>query len=238
MRPYFQATVESPFIDLHDGFDGFVQQCARSGSDLVKSIAQKTRKMSREIAPMRFEAHRQDRSALDRLFAWKAAQRERTGTFDVLSTPWMRNVAARLLDTTTETFAGLLSVLYAGDQVAAVHLGMRSDTVWHRWFAAYNHDLQRYSPGLINLLEMVRAAPGLLGVNFQFPRSDSQAKERSVWKLAVGSWNLGIKEPSAPPAPSAGRFAGSGRSGAGRRISRTVARGGTSRCSPRCAVPR
>jgi len=201
MRPYFQATVESPFIDLHDGFDGFVQQCARSGSDLVKSIAQKTRKMSREIAPMRFEAQRQDRSALDRLFAWKAAQRERTGTFDVLSTPWMRNVAARLLDTTTETFAGLLSVMYAGDQVAAVHLGMRSDTVWHHWFAAYNHDLQRYSPGLINLLEMVRAAPG----------------------LGVQTMTLGR---------------GSGRSGAGRRISRTVARGGTSRCSPRCAASR
>jgi hypothetical protein len=33
---------------------------------------------------MRFEPHSSDRHALERLFKWKAAQRERTGTFDVL----------------------------------------------------------------------------------------------------------------------------------------------------------
>src|SRR5262245_49518372 len=48
MRPHFRALVDSPFIRLEDGLDGFVQQCSRSGSDLVKSIAQKTRKLSRE----------------------------------------------------------------------------------------------------------------------------------------------------------------------------------------------
>ena len=53
----------------------------------------------------------------------------------------------------------MLSVLYVGDAVAGVHFGMRSRTVWHYWFAAYNHELQRYSPGLIILLEMLRAAP-------------------------------------------------------------------------------
>jgi GNAT acetyltransferase-like protein len=51
---------------------------------------------------------------------WKAAQRERTDTFDVLGTPWMKRFVDRLLETRTDTFAGLFSVLYAGDQVAAV----------------------------------------------------------------------------------------------------------------------
>ncbi len=190
MRPYFRSRVESPFVSLDDGFDGFVTHCARSRSDLVKSIAQKTRKLSREIAPMRFEAHVPDRSALNRLFEWKAEQRKRTGTFDVLGTSWMRNVAARLLHTTTETFAGLLSVVYAGDQIAAVHLGMRSDTIWHYWFAAYNHDLQRYSPGLINLMEMIRAAPALGVQTMTLGRGDEPYKLRfatGATQLASGS---------------------------------------------------
>jgi CelD/BcsL family acetyltransferase involved in cellulose biosynthesis len=127
----------------------------------VNSVAQKSRKMEREVAPMRFEAHVDDRQALALLYEWKAAQRARTGTVDVLSTSWMRQIVESMLGGGTKTFGALLSVLYAGDQVAAVHFGMRSDTIWHYWFAAYNHDLQRYSPGLIILLEMLKAAPAL-----------------------------------------------------------------------------
>lgn len=161
MRPYFRKYTDSPFVDLSEGFEGFSRDRAQAGSDLVKSVAQKGRKMEREVAPMRFEAHVLDRQALAHLYEWKAAQRARTDTFDVLSMPWMRQVAERLIENTTPAFGGLLSVLYVGDEVAAVHLGMRSETVWHYWFAAYNHDLQRYSPGLIILLEMLKAAPGL-----------------------------------------------------------------------------
>jgi len=161
MRPYFRKHADSPFVDLSEGFDGFAQDRAQSGSDLVKSIAQKGRKLERELAPMRFEAHVVDRKALSLLYEWKAAQRARTGTVDVLSMPWMQQMVERMLADSTPSFAGLLSVLYVGDQVAAAHFGMRSQTVWHYWFAAYNHELQRYSPGLIMLLEMLKAAPAL-----------------------------------------------------------------------------
>jgi CelD/BcsL family acetyltransferase involved in cellulose biosynthesis len=159
MQPYFRWYADSPFADLSEGFDAFARGRAHAGSELVKSVLQKGRKMEREIAPMRFEAHVVDRQALALLYEWKAAQRARTGTVDVLSTPWMRQMVERMLEDSTDSFSGLLSVLYAGDRVAAAHFGMRSETVWHYWFAAYNHDLQRYSPGLIILLEMLKAAP-------------------------------------------------------------------------------
>jgi CelD/BcsL family acetyltransferase involved in cellulose biosynthesis len=161
MRPYFRAYADSPFVDISEGFDAFARDRAQAGSDLVKSVAQKSRKMEREVAPMRFAAHVVDRQALELLYEWKAAQRARTGTVDVLGTPWMRRMVESMLEGGTSTFGGLLSVVYAGDQIAAVHFGMRSDTIWHYWFAAYNHELQRYSPGLIILLEMLKAAPGL-----------------------------------------------------------------------------
>lgn len=164
MEPYVRAFADSPYVDLSRGFDAFAKERGRAGSELVRQVGQKTRKLEREVAQMRFEPHAVDRHALACLYAWKAAQRERTGTFDVLSTPWMRQMVDRLLAINDPTFAGLLSVVYAGDQVAAVHLGMRSATVWHYWFAAYNRELQVYSPGLIILLEMVRSAPKL-GVN-------------------------------------------------------------------------
>jgi CelD/BcsL family acetyltransferase involved in cellulose biosynthesis len=161
MQPYFRKYADSPFVDISSGFEAFSKDRAQSGSDLVRSVAQKSRKMEREVAPMRFEAHVLDRRALALLYEWKAAQRARTSTFDVLSMPWMRQVVERMVEINTPAFGGLLSVVYAGDQVAAVHFGMRSATVWHYWFAAYSHELQRYSPGLIILLEMLKAAPAL-----------------------------------------------------------------------------
>lgn len=187
MRPYFRKYADSPFVDLSDGFEAFAKDRAQSGSDVVKSVAQKGRKMEREVAPLRFEAHVLDRQALALLYEWKAVQRARTNTFDVLSMPWMRQVVERLLETSAPTtFGGLLSVLYAGDQVAAVHFGMRSETVWHYWFASYNHDLQHYSPGLIMLLEMLKAAPRLGVRTITLGQGDEAYKLR----FATGSTRL------------------------------------------------
>jgi len=62
--------------------------------------------------------------------------------------------------------------------------------VWHYWIAAFNRDLQQYSPGLILLLEMVRAAP-LLGIKtITLGRGDEQYKTRfasGTTVLASGS---------------------------------------------------
>jgi CelD/BcsL family acetyltransferase involved in cellulose biosynthesis len=186
MRPYFRAFADSPYVDLRGGFEIFAKERRNSGSNLVRSVAQKSRKMERELGPVRFEVNTRDRRALDLLFEWKAAQRQRTGTVDVLATSWMRRTIERLLETNTATFAGLLSVLYVGNQVAAVHMGMRSDTIWHYWFAAYNHDLQRYSPGLINLFQMVKSAPALGIETITLGRGDEPYKLR----FATGSTQL------------------------------------------------
>ncbi len=55
----------------------------------------------------------------------------------------------------------MLSLLYAGDQLVAGHLGMRSKRIWHYWFPAYDRRYAKYSPGLLLLLKMAQAAEDL-----------------------------------------------------------------------------
>ncbi len=55
----------------------------------------------------------------------------------------------------------MLSTLHAGDQLIAVHLGMRSDGVLHTWFPAYNRAFAKYSPGMMLFVEMARAGSTL-----------------------------------------------------------------------------
>ena len=49
-----------------------------------------------------------------------------------------------------------MSTLYVGEELVAVHLGLRSDSVLHWWFPAYDRKYQAYSPGLILLHSLLR----------------------------------------------------------------------------------
>ena len=89
---------------------------------------------------------------------WKLDRYGSWGYTDVLAVDWARRLLERIHATQTTGFAGVLSVLYAGGDLVAAHMGMRSRTLWHYWFPAYNPKYARYSPGLILLLKMAERA--------------------------------------------------------------------------------
>jgi CelD/BcsL family acetyltransferase involved in cellulose biosynthesis len=70
-------------------------------------------------------------------------------------------VISGAFETQEQEFAGCLSALYVGDDLAAVHAGMRSDRAWHWWFPVYEDRYAKYSPGLILLLDVAREAARL-----------------------------------------------------------------------------
>ncbi len=154
---------ESRRIDLSDGYEAWRAGRRDAGSKLIDQVARKRRKMEREVGPSRFEAHSQDRVALEALYAWKGEQRRRTRTFDVLGLAWVRELLEDLLLGREEGFGAQLSTLHAGDQLAAVHLGLRTPEVLHYWFGAYDHRWSVYSPGSAILIAIAQdcAAAGV-----------------------------------------------------------------------------
>src|SRR5204863_4610170 len=76
-------------------------------------------------------------------------------------TPWIAAVVERVRGTQDADFAGLLSVLYSGDQIVAAHLGARSRSVWHYWLPCYDRRLAKYSPGSLLLIEMAKSAESI-----------------------------------------------------------------------------
>lgn len=72
----------------------------------------------------------------------------------------------------------MLSVLWAGEQIAAAHLGLRAKQVLHYWFPGYNLDLKSYSPGLILLREIARSATGCGISVIDLGRADAPYKRR------------------------------------------------------------
>jgi CelD/BcsL family acetyltransferase involved in cellulose biosynthesis len=164
---YVQARSLSPVLDVSAGFAEYRATRRRAGSSRISQLERKANKLAREIGPLRFESHGRDPKVLSEVFARKSDQCRRTGVVDFFALPWTRALVERVVSIETPHFSGMLSALYAGDELVAAHLGMRSECVWHWWFPVYVPAFAKYSPGGLLLLKLAEdaAAQRLLHVD-------------------------------------------------------------------------
>jgi CelD/BcsL family acetyltransferase involved in cellulose biosynthesis len=185
----------APLMDLSLGFEAYRASRLATGSSFLSQLERKARKLEREQGPLRFEWHTTDDGVFATLLRWKAAQRRQTRTPDILYLPWARALLERLRRQESDGFAGVLSALYAGDTLAAVHFGMRTRRVLHYWVPAYSAELARYSPGVLALVELARAAAerGIQRIDL------GSGDERYKLQAATGSVDMTLMTVSTSP---------------------------------------
>ena len=172
-RRYASGSAMSPYLDVSQGFDAYIE--GRRARSEVRETLRKARKLEREVGPVRVVLDA-PAELLETLVEWKRQQYAETGVRDVLADSENRELLPRVLETRSGRFAGTLSCLYAGDELAALLLGVRSGGVLHSWFPAFNVTLSRYSPGLVLLLELARAAASLGIVEIDLGKGDARYK--------------------------------------------------------------
>jgi len=160
---------------------------------IVTDTEQREKKLQNEVGPLRFEWQS---SIPDVDLAWlietKRAQYSRTGKVHAaLFQKVYVDLLTQLSRTREAGCSGILSVLRCGDQIVAVHFGLRCRDVLHVWFPAYDKKFASYSPGRILLKHMFAAAPDE-GVDvFDRGEGDSQAKRdfaNEEHRYARGLW--------------------------------------------------
>ena len=151
--PYVTAHDSSPQIDLSAGYQQYVGQLRGQPSDFER----KARKLAREVGELRFTLHEQASGPMQRLIEWKSEQYRRTSLVDAFGVRWTGELLRRIMNVKTAEFAGVCSVLRAGDRIVAVHAGMRSRQVLHWWFPTYDRAFEKYSPGIILLFRIAEA---------------------------------------------------------------------------------
>lgn len=147
------SCVESPYLDLSTGYDAYATQVAKQGSSILKKSRQYSRKVEREIGPIRWVWRDESEASFVLLEKWKTRVYEQIGASNIFQTPWIRTLLCELRDYVSPEFTGMLTSLYAGDELLAAHLGMQSGHVLHWWLPSYNPKFARYSPGTILLTE-------------------------------------------------------------------------------------
>lgn len=156
-EPYQVHQAASPIMDLSAGFESYLAPLRRKWSR-IRDLGRRQRRLVREVGDLRFIFDSRDQTALRALMAWKSAQYRRTGRADRFTQRWITQLLEQLLEERTEGFSGLLSCLYAGEELVAAHFGLRSDWVIPTWFLAYNTGFKKYSPGLLLQLCLAEAA--------------------------------------------------------------------------------
>ncbi len=130
--------------------------CSRSHT--VAKQGQKTRRMIRDLGPLRFEFDCRDTEMLQRLIDLKCQQYRRTHTFDILSVSWIRQLLYRMHAERGPGVRGVLNVLYAGENPVALHYGMIEGDLLHYWFPVFDTRYSYGSPGTQLFLEVARHA--------------------------------------------------------------------------------
>jgi CelD/BcsL family acetyltransferase involved in cellulose biosynthesis len=190
LQRFHRSLSDSPVIHLHEGFDAYVLERRASGTEQIKKNGNLARRLEREVGPVRFAAHVGSPDILRELLTWrgnKYASRHLPAL--------LQGILERLLQSESPGCAGALSVLYAGDQIAAAHFGLRSRQTWHYWFPAYNPQFEKYSPGITLLLRMAELAPQLGIKTIDLGKGDMDYKRR----LANGT--ISIAEGSVTVSP-------------------------------------
>jgi CelD/BcsL family acetyltransferase involved in cellulose biosynthesis len=149
---------DSMQIELSAGFEAYMDGVKQAHGPTITRLGSKTRKLEREHGPLGFAPHTDDPAALAMLLGWKSAQYANTGAIDILEHQWIREVLRLTHATQTHDYAGFLSFVFAGSRPIAAHLGIRSGSVCHSWFPAYDPEFAQYSPGLILLLKLAAGA--------------------------------------------------------------------------------
>lgn len=154
--PLAQGVQESYAVDVSDGWEAFEQGRREAGTDILKDMAKRRRKIERELGPVTFTPLSRSRSDFEKLLAWKRASYARTHQTDVLATGWVQRLLEDLFESRDPDFGGALMTIHIGDRLAAAQFNIRGRHELHSWFIGHDEAFERYSPGLVLFNEILR----------------------------------------------------------------------------------
>ncbi|PHS17450.1 MAG: hypothetical protein COA78_03125 [Blastopirellula sp.] len=160
-EPYFKCVEDSPYMDLSHGYDEYIKERKRASASTIKRARAKSRKIEREVGPLRFTLHDSNPEMFSQIIQWKRQQLAEMNYVDMYKSEWVINALQEICTVQTHNFSGIISTLHAGDQLVAAMIGMQTPQVISSWIPTYNTAFSKYSPGMLLHLEQAKFAADL-----------------------------------------------------------------------------
>ena len=152
--PHHCRTVS--YADLSGGYDKYLSDLSDGTRKRIARTEAYRRALQRKAGSVSFEWRVPKPEFFDQLMEWKSAQyrnaREMSEDQEVMS------VLRELAFMDADDCRGLIGVLIAGEQTAAVTLCLEGPGVITLYTLAYNPEFGRFSAGTMQLLDLIREA--------------------------------------------------------------------------------
>jgi CelD/BcsL family acetyltransferase involved in cellulose biosynthesis len=168
----------SPIIDMRQGYEAYIQTIKETSGKTYRSTLYKARKLQRDIGPLHHDFATTSAEPLRTLLGWKSDQYRRMATTDRFAHRWIVELVERLHATRSESFAGVLDMMYVDGRPMAGHFGVRTSTTLGAWFPAYDTAFARYSPGLVQHVAMAERSAEVGIVVIDLGRGESEYKDK------------------------------------------------------------
>ena len=196
-QPWFAAysprTDDAAIVALQAGFDAYWRERREASCSWTRQIERKGRKLGREVGPLRFIWHDDDPASFKSLIDWKRGQLRASRFVDMFACPWVCPLLDRLVTSEAEECRGVLSTLFAGKRLVAVHLGIRNNHVMVSSIPTHSPEFSAYSPGAVLHVELAKAAAERQIQSIDLGRGLNPLKRAlgsTMRKLAIGTVDL------------------------------------------------
>jgi len=156
LSPYYHlgSTVRAPVIDIGSGYESYVGGHTRPGA---RRLSEKKRALERRLGSISLMWRSSDAGHFGQLIRWKSGKYGGAERF-FSAEPGALKIVQDIATSDSEDCAGVLSVLCAGEQVVAAHLGLLGPVGLCSWMPSYDPDLSRFSPGLLMWMPLIEEA--------------------------------------------------------------------------------
>ena len=143
-------------MDLRDGYAAWQDARSAESSNFRREYRKAQKLLSDTSTEVRHDVV--DAASFDRLIELKRDAYARAGHFDLFNLDWPRALLLELLKSDDDHARGVLSTLSIGGETAAIAYCMKSTSVLHYWFPAYEAKFAKQKPGLALLFALAEWA--------------------------------------------------------------------------------
>ncbi len=194
VQPMAWQKADCQYINLAGGFGAYLQRQEQRTNKFQK-IANRMRKLEREVGPLEFVLHTTKEEVLAKLMEWKAAQFRRSLIVDIFRFDWVKQLLAKLVQTPSEAFQPQVSALCAGGHLVAAAFDLQFGSTIDAWLTAFDRRFSVYSPGSILLQEKLKAYADL-GISRYIMGTGQEDYKKSFITDALPMWKGTITQGS------------------------------------------
>ncbi|MEO1324601.1 MAG: GNAT family N-acetyltransferase [Pseudomonadota bacterium] len=178
-------------MDLRDGFEAWCSDRSAVSANFRRSWRKAEALLSAETTEIQHNVTHSD--GFERLMALKQEAYARAGHFDLFKLAWPRDLLDRLLKSENDNARGIFSTLKIDGDVAAMSICMRSTSVLHYWFPAYEAKFAKQKPGLALLFSLAQwaGANGLSELHLGLG-DDQYKRQMASWMMPVRAGALAL----------------------------------------------